>query len=178
MTSRSQRDFYLTITMSYESDTHLTSPSPTYNDNNRNPSSPQTLYYPSATRSLQHPPIAHVSPTTRSPSIPHGLDPVRLQTSISSGESSSTLGPEYKQYSTYKHFQYSPQLERGIREESEHRQSRTGSQHSGNRANGSHHGGTQVVEDNSAVFQYIQEKSTIAPEEPKEDDHALWILVR
>jgi hypothetical protein len=68
-------------------------------------------------------------------------------------------------------------VERGIIEESIHRQSRAGSQHSGNRVNGSHHGGTPVVEDNSAVFQYIQEKS-FAAEEEQEDDHALWILVR
>jgi hypothetical protein len=85
---------------------------------------------------------------------------------------------EYKQYPNYKHFQYSPQVERGIIEESMHRQSRAGSQQSVNRANGSHHGGSPVVEDNSAVMQYIQEKSLAAEEEKEKDDHALWILVK
>ncbi|KAK5401662.1 hypothetical protein LTR06_011026 [Exophiala xenobiotica] len=162
--------------MSYESDSHLTRHSPAYYDSNSNPTSPQTHYHPSAARPLQQPPTAHVSPTLRSPSIPHGPDPVRLQTSISSGESDSTLGTDYKQYPTHKHFQYSPQLEQGILEESVHRQSRAGSQYSGNRANGSRHGGTPVIEDNSAIFQYIQEKA-LAVEEEKEDDHALWILL-
>ncbi len=163
--------------MSYESDSHLTRHSPAYHDSTNTPSSPQTHHYAPAARPLQQPSTAHVSPTLRSPSIPHGSDPVRLQTSISSGESGSTLATEYKHHPSYKHFQYSPQLERGIIEESIHRQSRTGSQHSGNRTNGSRQGGTPVVEDNSAVFQYIQEKS-LAVEEEKEDDHALWILVR
>ena len=163
--------------MSYESDSHLTRHSPAHHDSTNSPSSPQTHYYTPAARPLQQPPTAHVSPTTRSPSIPHGKDPVRLQTSVSSGESGSTLGTEYKQYPPYKHFQYSPQLERGIIEESIHRQSRAPSQHSGNRTNRSRQSGTPVVEDNSAVFQYIQEKS-LAAEEGNEDDHALWILVR
>ncbi|OCT47978.1 hypothetical protein CLCR_11291 [Cladophialophora carrionii] len=162
--------------MSYESDSHLTRHSPAYYDGTNPSTSAQTPYYRSAPRPLQQPPIARVSPTLRSPSVPHGLDPVRLQTSISSGESGSTVGAEYKQYPTYKHFQYGPQVERGIIEDSTHRQSRAGSQHSGNRANESHHGGAPVVEDNSAIFQYIQEKS-LAVEEEQEDDHALWILL-
>jgi hypothetical protein len=162
--------------MSYESDSHLTRHSPTVGESSHATSSPQTRYALPATGPLQQPPIAHVSPTLRSPAISRGLDPVRLQTSISSGESGSTLGTEYKQYPTYKYFQHSPQVERGIIEESIHRQSRAGSLQSGKLSGGSRHGGSPVVEDNSAVLQYIQEKS-LAQEEEKEDDHALWILV-
>ena len=164
--------------MSYESESHLTRHSPTNYEPNTIPSSPATSYHPSTPRPPQQPPIAYVSPRLRSASISHGLDPVRLHNSISSGESGSTLPTDYKQYQTYKQFQHSSQVERGIIEESIHRESRAGSRHSEQRPHQSTHGGSPVVEDNSAVLQYIQEKSLAAKEDDKqEEDHALWILV-
>src|ERR1700744_4773205 len=110
--------------MSYESDSKLTRHPPAHYDNNNVPSSPETQSYHSAARPLQQPTIAHVSPTLRSPSLPPGLDPVRLHTSASSGESASTLGTDHKQYPAYKHFQYNPQVEQSIIEEASHGQSR------------------------------------------------------
>jgi hypothetical protein len=164
--------------MSYESDSHLTGRPTAQPDAANASNSPPTHYLHPTSPSLQHPPVALVYPPVRSPSSPHGLDPVRLQSSISSGESSSTVAAEYKQYLSYKPFQYSPHLERGIIEDSSHRQSRAGSQHSGIPANPGYHGGTPVIEDNSAVFQYINEKSFAAEQEREDNDHALWILVR
>ncbi|OQU99785.1 hypothetical protein CLAIMM_05367 [Cladophialophora immunda] len=142
------------------------------------PSSHQTEYHhhPAAPPPLQQPPIAHVSPTLRTPTTPRQKDPLRLQTSISSAESGSTLGAEYKPYLPYKQYQYGPIAERGLAEETINRHSPSGSQHSESGAKRSNLGETPVIEDNSAVFRYIQEKS-ITEDEATEADHALWILM-
>ncbi|KIX94544.1 uncharacterized protein Z520_09590 [Fonsecaea multimorphosa CBS 102226] len=138
-------------------------------------SSPQTEYHhhPAGPPPLQQPPIAHVSPTLRSPTTPRQKDPLRLQTSISSAESGSTLGVEYKPYLPYKQYQYGPIAESGVVGETIERHSSSASQHSAKKGNLEE---PPIIEDNSAVFRYIQEKS-VAEDVATESDHALWILM-
>jgi len=171
-----QRLSYSKSSMPSESGPQPQKYSPFNQSRRSSPSSSQSRHRYPVVPPLQHPSAVHVSPTLRSPTSPQKAEPPRTHTSFSSLESGSTLGTEYKQLPTYKHFQYGPQVEKGIAEESLHRQSRSGSQQSGCGTRRSIIDSPSVVEDNSAVFQYIQEKSAIVEEEIH-DDHALWVLM-
>ncbi|KIW93682.1 uncharacterized protein Z519_06287 [Cladophialophora bantiana CBS 173.52] len=164
--------------MSFEPDPESTRRASAYNQVRNSSYSPQAerRYHPAGPPPLQQPPTAYVSPTLRTPTTPRQKDPLRLQTSISSAESGSTIGAESKPYLAYQQYQYGPMAERGLVEETITRHSPSGSQHSGRGARRSIQAGTPVIEDNSAVFRYIQEKSITADEET-EGDHALWILM-
>ncbi|KAH0848733.1 hypothetical protein AYO21_07833 [Fonsecaea monophora] len=165
--------------MPFEPDPGTMRQTSAHNPARSSPSFPQSEHhhYPAGPPRLQQPPIAYVSPTLRTPTTPHPKDPLRLQTSISSAESGSTLGAEYKPYLPYNQYQYGPIAERGLPQETINRYSPAGSQHSESGAKRSNLGEPPVIEDNSAVFRYIQEKSIEAEEVETKDDHALWILM-
>lgn len=152
--------------------------SPAYYDARSNPSSPHAHYRYPQIPPPQRPPVAHVNPTAPNPPAIYRTEPARLQTSVSSGESGSTGASDLKQYLPANSYQYSPQAERGYMEEPfvPARQSHPSSQ-AGSGINRSNHARTEMIEDNSAVFRYIQQE-TVVQEEEQENDHALWILVR
>ena len=145
-----------------------------YYDRRSSRSSRQTTYHYPTISPLPHPPAAHVNSIARSPTSSRRTDSNRAQSSISSGESDSSAGTDYKHYIQNKQYQYSPQAEMGLMEENGVRQSPIGS-HSGSGVRRSNHGRSEMVEANSTVFRYMQQE---AVEEEQEDDHALWILVR
>lgn len=136
--------------------------------------SPHAHYHYPPVLPLQHPPSAHVIPNPRSPTTTHRTDLNRAQSSVSSGASGSTIGSDYKHQMANQSYQCSPQAERGLEEESMMRQSYMDSR-SGSGAHRSNHRRTEMIEDNSAVLRYIQQEAEV---EEKENDHALWILVR
>lgn len=129
------------------------------------------LYPPLA--SLSHPPVAHVNPPARSVLPTSRTEPNRVQSSVSSGISNSSSSSDDKKYMQTIPYQYSPRAERGLMDEFPARQS----YHSSHMGNGIHRNGpgrSEMVEDNSTIFRYIQEDPI---EEDQENDHALWILV-
>jgi len=91
---------------------------------------------------------------------------------VSSDESGSSTASENERYLHNKQYQYSPQVERGTWKEPV-RHSYQPSQNGANLHRGSHTR-SELVEDNSTVFRYIQPE---AGEEAKENDHAFWILI-
>lgn len=131
--------------------------------------------------SLAHPPAAHVNPNPNSKSYTstHRTDPNRAQSSVSSGESGSTVASDYKPYLQKQTYQHSPQLERALPvvDDGNSRQSYFDSQ-TDTRVPISNHGQSEMIEDQSAVYRYIQQHQQAEEEEVREDDHALWILVR
>ncbi len=122
---------------------------------------------------LLHPQAAHLNPNPRSPTTPQRTEPRRVGGSVSSDESGSSTASETERYLHNKQYQYSPQVERGTWKEPV-RHSYQPSQIGANLDRGSHTR-SELVEDNSTVFRYIQPE---ASEEAKENDHAFWILVR
>jgi len=120
---------------------------------------------------LLHPQAAHLNPNPRSPTTPHRTEPRRVGGSVSSDESGSSTASETERYLHNKQYQYSPQVERGTWKEPV-RHSYQPSQIGANLDRGSHTR-SELVEDNSTVFRYIQPE---ASEEAKENDHAFWIL--
>ena len=149
-------------------------PSPQYIGQNSLSSSLTRVHCP-VVPPLQPPPAAHVPQTLPNSSSMPGAGSVWLHTSTSCAEPGSKLRTEYKQY-PYTRFQYSPRVERGVTEEPIHGRSRTGSQASEGETRGSNGGATPMIYHNSAIFQYIHEKS-VSAEEEKDCDQALWILV-
>ncbi|KAL6247969.1 hypothetical protein RBB50_005317 [Rhinocladiella similis] len=121
---------------------------------------------------IPHPPPAHLGPTT----VPYRTEPKRVGGSVSSGESGSSTASEVDQYLRKKSYQYSPQLERG-RGFSPGRDSARQSyqiSHNGLNLQRGSLVQSEMVEDNSTIFRYIQPD---AKEEEVENDHALWILM-
>ncbi|KIW58157.1 hypothetical protein PV05_02704 [Exophiala xenobiotica] len=121
---------------------------------------------------LLHPQAAHLNPNPRSPTTPQRTEPRRVGGSVSSDESGSSTASETERYLHNKQYQYSPQVERGTWKEPV-RHSYQPSQIGANLDRGSHTR-SELVEDNSTVFRYIQPE---ASEEAKENDHAFWILI-
>jgi hypothetical protein len=141
-------------------------------------SSPQSQYHYPAVPLPQHPQAARLSPIHPTPSNRYGADAARVHASFSSAESGATLTADYKaHHPSHKQYHFGPMMEAGIREESTHKKSPSTSHFSDRVPYGSQHATSPVIEDNSAIYQYIQEKSHVADEEERTDDHALWVLV-
>ncbi|KAK7897355.1 hypothetical protein LTR67_005244 [Exophiala xenobiotica] len=121
---------------------------------------------------LLHPQAAYINSNPRSPITPHRTEPRRVGGSVSSDESGSSTASENERYLQNKQYQYSPQLERGTWKEPV-RHSSQQSQNGANLHRGSHTR-SELVEDNSTVFRYLQPE---AAEEETENDHAFWILI-
>ncbi|RVX68032.1 hypothetical protein B0A52_08443 [Exophiala mesophila] len=143
------------------------------------PSSSQIAYQYPPTVPLQHPSPAHVNPTLhpRPYTSTHRTDPNRPQGSVSSGESGSTAESDFKPYLHKQTYLQSPQLERGqpVLGGRDHTQPYY-APHIDTRIPSSNHGPSEMIEDQSAVYRYIQQHQA-EEEEYKEDDHALWILM-
>ncbi|KAJ9634028.1 uncharacterized protein PV06_08518 [Exophiala oligosperma] len=125
---------------------------------------------------ISHPRPAHLNPNTSSPTVPYRTEPKRLGGSVSSRESGSSTASEVDQYLQKKSYQYSPQLERGRGlcpgKESARQSYQTS--HNGLSLHRGSHIQSEMMEDNSTIFRYIQPE---AEEEEVENDHALWILM-
>lgn len=131
----------------------------------------------------QYPPIpspsrpspAYFVPSNKVPVASRRTDPNRAHSSVSSGESGSTVASDFKSYPTKQSYHYGSQAERGMVGESDARMSYFSSQAHTEAPIGIH-GQSEMIEDQSAVFRYIQQQQA-DDEAEKVDDHAIWILV-
>lgn len=146
-----------------------------YYDRRTSPRSPHQQYQYPPSPSLSRPSPAYFVPSTKVPVASRRTDPNRAQSSVSSGESGSTVASDIKSFPNKQSYQYGSQAERGLVGEENVRQSYINSQTHTEVPIGSH-GQSEMIEDQSAVLRYIQQHQA-DDEEEREDDHAIWILV-
>lgn len=147
-----------------------------YYDRRDSPRSPHLHRQYPPSPSLARPLPAHFVPSNKVPISSRRIDPNRAQSSVSSGESGSTVASDFKPYLNKQSYHYGSQAERGFAGEDVGRRSYLSSPAPTEPPFASH-GQSEMIEDQSAVFRYIQQQQA-DDEADKEDDHAIWILVR
>jgi hypothetical protein len=146
-----------------------------YYEGRISPRSPHQHHQYPPNPSLSRPSPAYFIPSNKVPVASRRTDPNRAQSSVSSGESGSTVASDFKSYPTKHSYQHGSQVERGLVDENDARISYFSSPAPTEPPIGSH-GQSEMIEDQSAVFRYIQQQQA-DDEAEKVDDHAIWILV-
>jgi len=146
-----------------------------YYERRNSPRSPhQHHQYPPSPSPSRPSPVYFVS-GSKPPVASRRTDPNRAQSSVSSGESGSTVASDFKSFPNAQSYQYASQAERGVVGQENVRQSYISSQAHTEVPIGSH-GQSEMIEDQSVVLRYIQQHQA-EDEAERVDDHAIWILV-
>lgn len=146
-----------------------------YYDRRNSPRSPHLRQQYPPSPSLSRPAPARLVPSNKVPVSSRRTDPNRAHSSVSSGESGSTVASDFKPYPNKQTYHYGSQAERGLVGEDAGRRSYLSSPAHTEAPIGSL-GQSEMIEDQSAVFRYIQQQQA-DDEADKVDDHAIWILV-